>query len=442
MKLKDFTQLIQKRIFQLLVFFLPSQLGKHFWLESSKVFGIRIDYLSPTLYFTDLLIVILLIVFFADKLIGKRKYTSISLKATFYFCILFIFVSMNIFYSASPVISAYKWLKVLELSLFSYFVYKVGSLTFRSWIITPLVLSVFYIVGIEICQLIFQKSLGGVFYLLGERRFYPTTPGIALVTIFGKSVMRPYSTFSHPNSLAGFLLVGLLLYLASQTSNVKMKLVVSALIVIGILVTFSDTAILTLIVISGLIFIQRKSKFDVLQISKIIVWLVIVSSMLLPFFTSNISTGNLPQSIVRRVQLAVSSGQMVANNPLLGVGLGGFVRTLPNYIFSNDSVWWLQPVHNIYLLLLSETGIVGLTIFLLIIIIILKRFEQLKRTNSYLMFVFLAIIITGFNDHYWITLQQNQLMLALILGLSIRKKLIYYSPNETRHGNTRIKNIF
>jgi O-antigen ligase len=221
-----------------------------------------------------------------------------------------------------------------------------------------------------------------------------------------------------------------------------MKLVVSALIVVGILVTFSDTAILTLIVISGLIFIQRKSKFDVLQISKIIVWLVIVSSMLLPFFTSNISTGNLPQSIVRRVQLAVSSGQMVANNPLLGVGLGGFVRTLPNYIFSNDSVWWLQPVHNIYLLLLSETGIVGLTIFLLIIIIILKRFEQLKRTNSYLMFVFLAIIITGFNDHYWITLQQNQLMLALILGLSIRKKLIYYSPNETRHGNTRIKNIF
>lgn len=39
----------------LLVLLSPSQLGIHFWPEWSLVDGIKIDFLSPTIYFTDLL---------------------------------------------------------------------------------------------------------------------------------------------------------------------------------------------------------------------------------------------------------------------------------------------------------------------------------------------------------------------------------------------------
>jgi len=41
---------LQQRLFWLLVFLLPVQFGRHFWPEWSYVMGLRIDYLSPTIY--------------------------------------------------------------------------------------------------------------------------------------------------------------------------------------------------------------------------------------------------------------------------------------------------------------------------------------------------------------------------------------------------------
>src|ERR1035437_10261792 len=58
--------------FYLLVLFLPTQLGKHFWPNFSYVYGIRIDYLSPTLYFTDLLVIGLILFWVLEVLINAK----------------------------------------------------------------------------------------------------------------------------------------------------------------------------------------------------------------------------------------------------------------------------------------------------------------------------------------------------------------------------------
>src|SRR3989344_9415701 len=47
--------------FYLLILFLPTQLGRHFWPNFSFVSGIRIDYLSPTLYATDIFILLIFV---------------------------------------------------------------------------------------------------------------------------------------------------------------------------------------------------------------------------------------------------------------------------------------------------------------------------------------------------------------------------------------------
>lgn len=44
----------------LIIFFGATQFGLHFWSSSTLVYGIRIDYLSPTLYFLDILIILYL----------------------------------------------------------------------------------------------------------------------------------------------------------------------------------------------------------------------------------------------------------------------------------------------------------------------------------------------------------------------------------------------
>ena len=53
--------MFSKLLIWLIVFFLPSQLGLHFWPSFSRAAGIRLDYLSPTLYFVDLLLLVFVI---------------------------------------------------------------------------------------------------------------------------------------------------------------------------------------------------------------------------------------------------------------------------------------------------------------------------------------------------------------------------------------------
>ena len=44
----------------LIIFLMPTQLGLHFWPLSSLVYGIRVDYLAPTIYFLDILLILFL----------------------------------------------------------------------------------------------------------------------------------------------------------------------------------------------------------------------------------------------------------------------------------------------------------------------------------------------------------------------------------------------
>jgi UDP-N-acetylmuramyl pentapeptide phosphotransferase/UDP-N-acetylglucosamine-1-phosphate transferase len=70
---------------------------------------------------------------------------------------------------------------------------------------------------------------------------------------------------------------------------------------------------------------------------------------------------------------------------------------------------------------LSETGAIGLvfvlSIFIKSVVMILKK----KQNKVYILMLIFAIIFLGMFDHYFLTLQQGQLMLAFIIGISISK---------------------
>src|SRR5690606_12366962 len=83
---------ITKWIVYLLIFLLPAQLGKHFFLPFSYLSGVRIDYLSITIYLTDLLIMILLLITL------KRIKVKLSKKLL----ILFVIIGINLLFSLSP----------------------------------------------------------------------------------------------------------------------------------------------------------------------------------------------------------------------------------------------------------------------------------------------------------------------------------------------------
>ena len=53
---------VERYLVNLFVFLIPTQLALHFWLPGSFVFGIRVDYLAPSIYLTDILFVLIVAV--------------------------------------------------------------------------------------------------------------------------------------------------------------------------------------------------------------------------------------------------------------------------------------------------------------------------------------------------------------------------------------------
>ena len=337
---------VERALFYLLIIFLPSQLAYHFWPDWAFIFGIRVDYLAPAIYLTDILIVLLLV-------ISRTK-----IKFSYFLAFSFL-AFLNIYFSISPWVSFFKWLKILELIFLALYVSRNKDLFRRKIFIRVLGFSLMLISVVGITQFLLGKTLGGPLYFLGERSFNIETPGIALQNIFGRDFLRAYSTFSHPNSLAGYLFVSIVIFPPLLKKN-KLVLLLS---LTAFLLTFSLSAFLG-------------------------------ASLGLPMFFMKFNF-NAPE-FSERISLINTAKEIILRSPLLGNGLGTFV-------FSNSL---MQPVHNIFLLIFSETGIFGFGALVFL-------FYKLLRKNWY---VFVFILITGFFDHYWLTLQQNVLLLALVYG--------------------------
>ena len=417
--------LAQQVIFSLLVFLIPTQLGYHFFIPSSYIFGIRVDYLAPTVYLTDILIGVLLTLSFLEKF--KIRRLRLNKNDVIYISSLLVFAVLNICFSFSRVPSIIKWVKILELFLFALYIKNQKSFRIEGLIFIPLLLSGILFSLIGILQFINQKTLGGVFYYLGERTFNAATPGIALGNYFGSWRLRAYSTFSHPNSFAAFLALLLGVAYFFKTKLLFLKIIKYTAIFLGVIALYlslSRWAIATILFVIIDFYLNSTRK---LNINKMYVW-VVVSVVVLSLF-SPIIFGHfleiketLSETFFERIYLAKRAEEIVAMKPLFGVGLNNFIVSLTRPGLS-EVAWMLQPVHNIFLLTLAETGLIGLLGLTFIFWKCLKNSSKYLATNKYA-FIFLTllfVVITGAADHYWLTLQQNQLILALLIGLSARK---------------------
>jgi len=143
-----------------------------------------------------------------------------------------------------------------------------------------------------------------------------------------------------------------------------------------------------------------------------------------------------------RQQLARVALDSIRTHLLLGLGLNNFIINLGQNTAGWQWFYWLQPVHNIFLLAASETGLVGLAAFLFFLVLTVRRLfncyivtllKKSKKQDSkiaiyqlsklvgkklFLLAALMVIMFTGLFDHYWLTLIQNQLLFTLFLGLS------------------------
>lgn len=365
-----------------LLFLLPTQLAYHFWPPSSYILGLRVDYLAPAIYLTDVLVILLI------PYLKKRF--------AFLFPVLLLTL-INIVFAQSSLTALLKWLTVFKLIILGIYFYACDLTKLKKTIVSALSLSLITISLIGLSQFILQRTIGGPLYYLGERSFTSQTPGIALMEFLGRSLMRTYSTFSHPNSFAGFAVVSFLIILSFSKRKSPFLFFV---LLLSLLLTTSLNAVAGILIAGVFVLLFKKFKtfLPVILITASILLGVVSVSFPKNFYFKN--------TIKERIVLAGQAVEVFVSKPLFGVGLNNFFSVTKN----------TQPPHNIYLIVLSETGILGTLLFYVLLIKLFNR-----RLNNYLLLALVFVLFTGFFDHYWFTLQQNQLLISLLFGLSVRK---------------------
>lgn len=387
-------------LFLLVIASIPIQLGRHFFFPYSYVLGLPIDYRSLIIYVSDFTIVFYLGAFIWEN---HHSLKSIAKKLKAFIIIVLAFDAYifadSILFSQSKEASLIFIAKTIIFSLFTIacaITLSKKEIAKKSVTLLKILLEIES--GILIMEFFLQRSLG--LTILGERSFDTTTTSIAHVDLLGNQLLRPYGTFPHPNVAAAFLVFGLIIFLGSKRGKIK-YIFPSVLTLIGLAATFSKSAIFALAVALGILFAKRKGLILIAFCLSLIAFLVL----------KNTPDSSLP-TISERMVLIQKSLDISLVNPLFGVGSNNFILELSRAnLFSVSQIRLLQPVHNIFFLILAENGIIGLLLFTALLFVVLKSVDTKIKLA-----LFVSILIFGSIDHFLWTLQQGQLLLWLSLG--------------------------
>ncbi len=397
----------------------------------------KIDYLIPFLYLSDIIFGF----WFSKTLFSAPARRSLlrflgqqkKIILLFLFFLLLGFLSFRV--SLLPRASFYRWLRIVEIFL---------ALIFLTWqlveerikvafVVRNLVYGLIPLALLGLAEVSLQHSLG--FQLIGEWSFDLSTPGIATIVIQGRRWLRPYATFPHPNVFAAALLTAILLIKGKPKlfSPWKEKIIVS-LFFLTLLATYSRLLILLTIV---LLLIQLTLKYFLsasrsLQLKKEF-FLIFFFLAILAFSPLGIYLGQLWKrpglSWFQRRDLFLYGLDLVQRFPWLGIGLNQFPLWVQKEGFSRYPFLWAQPVHNLFLLIAVEQGLIS---FFLAVVAFFYFFgrgwwywgQKKKKAVLYLIPLGLGFLLSSLADHFWWTLPAGNWLLVLIWSFHWKELII------------------
>jgi len=425
---------IEEIIFYLFIFSIP--------FEARLIIKQRItpfnEWMSSFLYGTDILIGLLFLFWFGRFIFSNKKFTGFRefFSKSDYALIGFFAVSaISIFKAQFVGLGFYQLLKLGEFILLYWYIRaNVNNIFGLKESFFVLVFSGFFQSLISIGQYITQSSLGLKY--LGEPVLKVGIPGVALVVAKGEGFLRSYGTTPHPNILAAFLFLVffafyfIYFYRPGFSLNTKAMLLYIPL-VFGFLFTFSRVAIF--LWITGaitriwLIFNRRflllfLKTFLRLMFITTVTLLILITFLILfyPQVISRLHLSTSDQAVSLRFWYATKGIDTLKQSNFLGVGIGNFIPHLMD-TQRDIPLWQYQPIHNIYLLIASEVGVLGIGLFLLFLFLLIKEYTQATNFEKLHHYSFIIILVSffvmGFFDHFLWTLQQGRIIFWIVLAL-------------------------
>ena len=287
-----------------------------------------------------------------------------------------------------------------------------------------------------------QSSLG--LYALGEFSLDPTQSGVSIVQANNIRWLRPYGLLPHPNILAGLLAIGLVSSLVwiLQPHQLKRWL---GIIAYGLglwifLLTFSRGAwgSFGLGLLVTLPFILRYYNLSRILLGIAIVSMAIgVGFMFLyqPFILARTGVGQESVeslSVASRIVYNDIAFNAIQSQPIAGIGGGNFPWYAAHYIHYNTTYDLRgDNVHNIYLGVWAEYGLIGLVLFCTAFLSGIAATIQRIRTSERFrlervallcgVIIFLAI---GIFDHYPWTMLHFQILWFGMLAVGMSDSMI------------------
>lgn len=395
-KQKNTVDFIKLFLFFFIIFTFSINLFYKLSLEGAYVRGLLIDYLIPKIYLAELFLIPFL-------LVGIKQLTKIKIDT--YLGLLILLLIFRQLLSQSPLAAFIHLLHLAEIILF-FQIIKLDPL-FKKRIAEKFALgamlsAIIFQSLLAVYQFIFQRSLLA-YQFLGETNLMDLA-NISKAQFFFSERILPYGATPHPNILAGIVVV-LSILIINKIKNFKamqLVLIVNALLIIFL--TQSISALLTLgLFIFYQIFNSLKYKPVIKRVIMIVVYYIFL--ILLPYFLGKVfSLATGQNSVSRRVILNQASLEIFKHHMLFGVGINNFTLNLETYSTNREVIRFVQPVHHLLFLILSEGGLL-----LLAIVIILIKKAKIKSFYSKTI-ILLAIISL---DHYLLTQFSGMSLLAL-----------------------------
>ncbi|PJE57863.1 MAG: hypothetical protein COU81_03655 [Candidatus Portnoybacteria bacterium CG10_big_fil_rev_8_21_14_0_10_36_7] len=423
-------QKIERILFYLLIFFLP--FGTRMVLKS---WGGEFNEWNSAFFYLNDVFLLATVFLWALRVRGKiLEFDIVNVVLLFFL----LWNLLSIIVSENYGISIYRLIKFFELTVFFWYVrgniyqyYKTSKLEKIIWIIIASGLVQVVVAG---WQFINQRAIGLI--VLDESPIAPDVAGVAKLAEEGVKIVRSYGLLPHPNILGAFLLLGVALclilvfiYKRSNFLNNILPLVSLAILMLGIFFSFSRYIILSLLLMLIMLIILPNISLATKgwnKVKVISIYLFAFLSFGLVFKTelfSRFTTINQGYGLSSRILYNQVAEQLILAHPLLGVGVGNYVWTVRN---SMQYAWQVQPVHNIFLLIASEGGVIAGILFIGLLYLILSRGlryviktkeEGTFKLFNIIIFVTVILITGGLFDHYIWTIWQGQLMLWLCLGI-------------------------
>ena len=266
------------------------------------------------------------------------------------------------------------------------------------------VVAVFILTGVLQSFLgIAQHLAGGALGLqvFGETKSYNVVAGGAEV------ISRVSGTFGHPNNLAGYLvmlvLLNLALFWAPISSRLKLLLCPAFLLITTTLIlTYSRGGWLALgcgtLITLYLCFLRwSRNRAVSLIITLTLIGIFVVGSVGLISPLRHRLLLEDYGAARSRVPMTIVALNVISHRPWLGVGLGNYTFAAPQYDISREGISYEfpRPVHNEFLLIAAEQGLPALALFLVILVYIFIQLFRLSRSKDDPVLPYVAIGLVG-----------------------------------------------